>query len=508
MSWNEVKSVAIIGAGVAGISTAKMLLGEGFDCAVFERNDALGGVWSDGYSNFGVQVQKELYEFPDWPLPADSPNFTAGPILQKYLAAYCDEFGVTPHIRLGTEVTRVSANEDGRDGWRITYRKNAEEHEREFDLVVICVGTFSNRPYLPEFPGQGQFEGQVIHNSELKMREQVAGKRVVVLGYGKSATDAALEAAAVADGTSIIARTPHWPVPRKLAGVLPFKWGMLHRLTSALLPLYQRPSGLEHTVHSLGAPLAWLYWRLTEVLLYFQCRLGGWFGHRTDLVPSVPVEISAFDHATMVVRPEFYGLVRKGVIGAHHTEIQEFTKTGVILRNGGRLDADVVILATGWRTDYAFFGDELLAKLNIEDDGYYLYRHMIQPDLAGMVFLGCNAITYESILTYNVQARWLAELLKGQHDLPDGAMMRHEIEDMKAWKRKWMPGNHARGAMIGLHQLHYHDELLRDFGANPKRKKGFFAPLKELIDPYESNDYRSIVSGEWRRDESSVSPIP
>ena len=55
--------------------------------------------------------------------------------------------------------------------------------------------------------------------------------------------------------------------------------------------------------------------------------------------------------------------------------------------------------------------------------------------------------------------------------------------------------------MIGLHQLHYHDELLRDFGANPKRKKGFFAPLKELLDPYESNDYRSIVSGAWEQEE-------
>ena len=46
--------------------------------------------------------------------------------------------------------------------------------------------------------------------------------------------------------------------------------------------------------------------------------------------------------------------------------------------------------------------------------------------------------------------------------------MYEEIERVKRWKRRWMPPNHARGAMIGLHQLHYHDELLRDFGANPK----------------------------------------
>ena len=82
MSYENVKTVGIIGAGVAGISAAKMLTGEGFECTVFERSAALGGVWADGYSNFGVQAQKELYEFPDWPLPPDTPNFTPGPVIQ------------------------------------------------------------------------------------------------------------------------------------------------------------------------------------------------------------------------------------------------------------------------------------------------------------------------------------------------------------------------------------------------------------------------------------------
>jgi hypothetical protein len=76
--------------------------------------------------------------------------------------------------------------------------------------------------------------------------------------------------------------------------------------------------------------------------------------------------------------------------------------------------------------------------------------------------------------------------------------MRQEIEEMKAWKRKWMPFSPARGARLILHMLHYHDELLRDFGANPNRKSGWLAPLKELIDPYEPNDYRTVVSGGWK----------
>ena len=64
-------------------------------------------------------------------------------------------------------------------------------------------------------------------------------------------------------------------------------------------------------------------------------------------------------------------------------------------------------------------------------------------------------------------------------------------------------GGIAEGQRLILHMLHYHDELLRDFGANPKRKTGFFAPLKELIGPYVPSDYASIVSGDWNVCEGS-----
>ncbi|MDH3692137.1 MAG: FAD-dependent oxidoreductase [Gammaproteobacteria bacterium] len=497
MQLDNVKTVAIIGAGVAGVTTAKTLLADGLECTVFERNDRLGGVWADGYSNFGVQVQKELYEFPDWPLPKEIPNFTPGPVLQQYLADYAAHFGVTSNIRLNSEVVRLTQRANGNPGWVVTYRVGDAELDAEFDLVVVCIGLYSNTPNVPVFANQDTFDGSVIHNSALKSRDQVKGKRVAVVGFGKSATDAALEAAAVAAQTSIIFRNAHWPVPQKLAGILPFKWGMLHRLTSTLAPTYRSPSTLERVVHGIGEPVVWLFWRLVEILLFFQFQLGSRFGTRLSLVPTTPIERDCFGESTMVPRPAFYQGVRDGAIRAYRTEISEFTPNGVRLKSGEQLDLDVVIMATGWRTDYSFFPETVVRNLNMEDDGYYLYRHLIHPDVPNMAFVGCNAATFESITTYSLQARWLAELLKGKHRLPSRQTMSEEIKAIKEWKRQRMPFSSSRGARILLHQLHYHDELLRDIGANPKRKTGFFAPLKELIDPYEPNDYRSIVSGEW-----------
>ena len=498
--------VGIVGAGVAGASTAKILLSEGFECTVYEKNSGLGGVWADGYVGFGVQVPKPMYEFPDWPLPKDVPDFTPGPRFLDYLSDYCDHFGVTPRIQFSAEVIRVVKQDNPKTGWEIRYRESGKEVTDTFDAVIICTGLYSNQPYVPDFEGMESFKGNIIHNSAFKSTDMMKGKRVAVLGYGKSATDAALEASTVADETNIVIRNLHWPIPQKLANVLPFMWGTLHRLTAVLTPPYVRQSAVERVIHGVGKPLVWLFWRVVEGLLIVQCRLGSNFGKRLSLVPAAPIEIDSFGEATMVPRPEFYRSIRNGRIHAHHSNVERITENSLQLTDGTELAIDNLIVATGWRSDYSFLSEDIQNVLNVEDDGVYLYRNMIHPDLPNLFFVGSNAATFESVLTYNLQARWLAELFKGRHQLPDPEAMRNEIDTLKRWKRQWMPAGHNRGARIMLHQLHYHDELLQDFGANPKRKTGFFAPLKELVFPYVSSDYASIVSGKWETDEIHIKP--
>jgi len=303
MDFRQVKTVAIVGAGVAGLATARSLLGIGLECTVFERGEVIGGVWSDGYVNFGVQVQRELYEFPDWPLPEGTPDFTPGPVIASYLSDFSDHFKITPHIRFNTSVIDISPAETNAAGWKVRSTRDGEHKQECFDLVVVCIGLYSNQPHVAEFPQRDRFAGEVIHNSQLKSSTQLAGKRVAVVGYGKSATDAVLEAAAAAQEAHLVFRTAHWPIPQKLAGVLPFKWGLLQRLNLTLLPPYQYSTGVEKVVHSLGKPLVWFYWRLVEALLFFQCQLGSRFGSRVSLVSQKPIEIDAFGESTMVPRP-------------------------------------------------------------------------------------------------------------------------------------------------------------------------------------------------------------
>jgi hypothetical protein len=214
-------------------------------------------------------------------------------------------------------------------------------------------------------------------------------------------------------------------------------------------------------------------------------------------LPNHPVEIDCFGESTMVPRPGVIDLIRSGRINAHRTEVERFTEKGLLLADGDEIEADCVVFGTGWKSDHGFLPERVREVLGRDDDGFYLYRHMLHPDLPNLAFLG-RASTFLSVVTYNVQARWLAETIAGRIVLPDRETMLEDIALMKAWKRGWMPFSSARSARVLLHMANYHDELLRDFGANPFRKKGVFAPFKELIAPYQSSDYREIVSGAWR----------
>jgi len=490
MDYARVQTVAIIGAGVAGLATARSLLAIGRQCTVFERGKELGGVWADGYINFGVQVQRELYEFPDWPLPAATPDFTPGPIIARYLADFADHFGITPWIRFDTEVVDVSADESGS---RVTTLHDGRRESMNFDLVVVCIGLYSNQPHIAEFPQRERFAGEVMHNSSLKSAAQLANKRVAVVGYGKSATDAVLEAASAASAAHLIFRNAHWPIPQKLAGVLPFKWGLLQRLNLTLLPPYQYTTPVEKVVHGIGKPLVWMYWRLVEALLYFQCQLGSRSGSRVSLVSSTPIEIDAFGESTMVPRPDFFRRVRNGDIQAHRTSIEHYTENGVQLADGNLLELDLVIMATGWKTDFSFLAADSWEALEPADDGFYLYRHVLHPATPGLAFVG-RAASISSVLTYCLQAHWLARLIEGEVVLPDDAAMRADIAQMKEWKRAWIPFSSSRSARLIAHTQHYHDELLRDMGINPLRKRGWLGPLREVFEPYQPSDYADIFS--------------
>jgi cation diffusion facilitator CzcD-associated flavoprotein CzcO/uncharacterized protein YjbI with pentapeptide repeats len=488
---DDVKKIGIIGAGVGGLITAKTFLEEGFDCDVYERKGSLGGVWESGYHSLHLQLPKDSYEFLDWPMPSSFPTFPSCDQIVSYLNSYARHFRVFKKIQFNCRVDKLERREDG-EGWIIRFcdTKTKETFARACDFVVVCNGLYST-PRIPCFPKQDQFEGRIVHSSLFQDPEHAKGAHVVVVGFGKSALDRAEEVAVLAEKVTLVFRQPHWPVPRKFLGVLDSKY-MISRFISAFLPLYVHPGKWEKRLHGFGGWLVWGFWRFMERVLRVQFRL-----RSAGALPTSRLEQDIFT-GDFVASPNIYELMHQGRIKTEQASIDAFTVDGVELGNGKHVKADIVVLGTGWEYDHAFLPADF--RDVIEDDGIYLYRHVLHPDFSRLVFVGL-ASTFSNSLSDYLEVRWLVALLKGEISLPDRALMLDEIESMKQWKRKTMPEQQSRGSMLQVHALHYHDELLRDLGIKCKRKSNFLA---EIFGAYLPADYKDIQSVHSRNKAASA----
>src|SRR2546425_4101017 len=186
--------VCVIGAGISGLVTAKVLAGDGFDVVVFEKEPVLGGVWgaSRTYPGLRTNNPRDTYAFSDHPFPRTVADFPSAPEMRAYLQSYAGRFGLVARIRFGTEVVKVAQHGPI---WKVTVRSPQLEETLDFEFVVVCNGVFCE-PSIPCVEGMDGFAGRVVHSTRLTDPELVRDKRVVVVGGGKSALDCAAWAAA------------------------------------------------------------------------------------------------------------------------------------------------------------------------------------------------------------------------------------------------------------------------------------------------------------------------
>lgn len=473
--------IGIVGAGVAGLAAGRLLSQSGFDCEIFEQGRQVGGVWTTGYHTFGLQTPKSLYEVPDYPFPDSYPRLPSGEELQAYLENYAKDFNVFEKIKFHSSITHIEREQTG--GWVLHYtnQRTGKEIKKVFDYIVVTTGIYFD-PYTPKFSKQELFKGEIIHTKQYRDPKQIIGKKVVVVGFGKSALDVVGESAKFADQVTLVYRRAHWPIPVDVLGFLDVRRIYLTRFIAQLLPLYQRPFKYTVMMHKYFKGLIAAFWRLTESIIKFQFSL-----KQCDVIADQPIAIDIFN-LDFLPRKEVFQFMRQGVIKNYKTNIKEFTEDAVVLENGETIECDVVILGTGYQANDQFLPEDF--KQSKEKDGVYLYRHIIHPDLPDMAFIG-RAATFSNSLTAHLSSVWLAYLLKGKFQLPEPEEMMSEIAGIKEWKRGFMPSISSRATVIKLHMIHFHDELLNDISVSPFRKKNLFL---EWFGHYRPSDYREVLS--------------
>ncbi|GJN03526.1 hypothetical protein PR202_ga20981 [Eleusine coracana subsp. coracana] len=454
--FNQEERVAIVGAGPS------------FQPVVFQASNTVGGVWARTLASTKLQTPAAEFLFSDFPWPAGTAEFPSHDQVLAYLTAYAKRFGVLERIRLqkqgGRRRVRRGIGAGGGGVETVTYK---------FDFLILCVGRYgvTKVPKFPPNSGPEVFNGQVVHSmdySHMDRRasaELIKGKRVVVVGSGKSGLDTAAECA-TANGSpypcTLIYRTANWMVDPKLT------WGLDvgRRTTSRLaeLMVHKPEEGVALSLlATLLTPLRWLLSTVTET--YYKMHMP--MLRKNGMVPDCTIS-----HSLKLKRCNSFS----------------FCADGLVLDSGERIDADMVILSTG------FDSDKLLSSVFTSP----WFREIVTgpssdtmlPLYRPMAVVGF-AESRASIYPYEMMAKWVAHLLDGTVRLPSVKYMERSVAEWVRWGQgaKRRSGSHFLKSCIATITTWYHDQLCRDMGYGARRKKGFLA---ELLEPYGPMDYADI----------------
>jgi monooxygenase len=342
---SEHLDVLIVGAGLSGIGAAHHVQDAfpGRRYAIFEARDTLGGTW-DLFRYPGIRSDSDMhtlgYRFRPW---IQAKTIADGGSILEYVRETARETGIEQRIRFRHRVVRAEwSSEECR--WTVeAERGDGETAQVTCDYLFCCSGYFRyDVGYTPDFPGIERFSGEVVHPQHWPRDLDYAGKRVVVIGSGATAVTLVPAMAEKAAHVTMLQRSPTYiaslpaedPLAKRLRRFLPHRAVYaIVRWKNVLLQLgvYQlsrrRPQAVKKLIRrGLERALPAGY----DIDTHFTPRYDPW-DQRMCLVPD----------------GDLFEAISSGEASVVTDRIATFTEQGVELESGERLEADVVVTATG-----------------------------------------------------------------------------------------------------------------------------------------------------------------
>lgn len=219
----EKRLTIIIGASAAGLACAAQLQKKGITYEILEKQPHVAHAWRNHYDRLHLHTDKSSSELPFRTFPASVPKYPSRKEVVEYLESYCLELEIQP--RFNTTVRSIFRSGDH---WVV----NTSEENYEAGNVIICTGK-TNVPRKFWKRGIDTFPGQVIHSSEYKNGRPFRGKEVLVVGFGNSACEIAIDLHEHGAKPAMSVRSPVNVIPRDLLGIPVLRIGILQ---SALPP--------------------------------------------------------------------------------------------------------------------------------------------------------------------------------------------------------------------------------------------------------------------------------
>lgn len=342
--------VLIVGAGLSGIGAAVHLLkrAPGRSYQILEMREAMGGTW-DLFRYPGIRSDSDMhtlgFNFKPWKAQK---AIADGPAIREYIHETADEYGINSNIRYGHKV--VSAEWDSDTArWTVSVEVDGKTQKLTCSWLHMCAGYYRyDQGYTPEFEGRDDFQGDIIHPQLWPEDYDYSRKKVVIIGSGATAMTMVPAMTDKAEHVTMLQRSPTYVVSRPsedkfanaLRKILPgmMAYGIT-RWRNVLMQLFvydrtrKAPDKvkqrlLDMTREEIGDEL---------VEKHFTPEYNPW-DQRLCLIPDGDLYTALKEEKASVVTDH----------------IDRFTKTGIKLKSGEELRADLIVTATG--LDLLFIG--------------------------------------------------------------------------------------------------------------------------------------------------------
>ncbi len=339
----------VVGAGLSGIGAAHHFTTAFPDRSyvILESRDAIGGTW-DLFRYPGIRSDSDMitlgYRFRPW---TDTKTIADGEQILQYVRDTARDAGIDRHIRFGHRVLTADwSSAEGR--WTVTAERvdTGETVVLTTDWLMGCSGYYRyDEGFTPDFPGRDDFTGQVVHPQHWPEDLDYAGKKVVVIGSGATAITL-VPAMATGDGAAehvtMLQRTPtfvvslpqHDPLTSTVGKVLPSKVS------------YALARAKNVATHVGSYQFAQRQPKVTRKLI------------RSAMVRQLPEDFDVDLHFNppydpwdqrlcVVPNGDLFKALRHGRASIVTDHIDRFDATGILLKSGEHLEADIIVTATG-----------------------------------------------------------------------------------------------------------------------------------------------------------------
>ncbi|MBN8941914.1 MAG: NAD(P)/FAD-dependent oxidoreductase [Rhizobiales bacterium] len=343
----ETFDVMIVGAGLSGVGAAWHLTRQCPDRSfvVLEAQESFGGTWLT-HRFPGIRSDSDLYtlgyRFKPW---TGAPIATAAEI-RRYMGEVIAENGLEARIRYRHAILAADWSPEAKH-WTVEAVRTDTGQRLRFavNFLWMCQGYYRHDAgYTPDWDGMAAFKGRIVHPQTWPDDLDYRGKRVLVIGSGATAATLVPAIAPDCDHVTILQRSPTFyrtgrnaiPIADELRQ-LQIKEEWIHEIVRQKI-LYEQAA---FTRRCLAEPDAVKADMLADVRAHL--------GPEAEIDPHFTPRYRPWrQRIAFVPNGDLFAAIRSGKTTVVTDEIERFTETGLLLKSGKALAADIIVTATGF----------------------------------------------------------------------------------------------------------------------------------------------------------------